>query len=276
MLTDAARQELSEICVEFSFDARKSLKRRLGQWRIDLMREQVFCVVGGLLSRQVTLVSKLYCTPSNWNNHIAPMFFRSIVDVFINLSWILKSPDDRSRMFIEYGLGQAVLQNEHRKAWLLERGASVEDDLIYEATAAWIWAQKVTHTVDVNIGAWSETNTRRMADEAGCKSLYDFAYVPFSACTHSTWQHISQFNLIASDNPLHRFAQVPSICDDWIDPMQLVVPGRYLQRTFEEFDAWAGISSASDDEPYKIFIGRFTKWMKDNAPDRSEEFDPTA
>ena len=45
-----------------------------------------------------------------------------MVDAYITLAWIFDDPLERSRKFLLYGLGQAKLSNEHRKAQLQADG----------------------------------------------------------------------------------------------------------------------------------------------------------
>jgi hypothetical protein len=44
-----------------------------------------------------------------------------MADVYISIAWIQKDPLDRARKFIHYGLEQAKLELEHRKAEIARR-----------------------------------------------------------------------------------------------------------------------------------------------------------
>ena len=69
-------------------------------------------VVGALLARQCHLTLKL-SSVSLWDWSFGPLFLRAMTDAYITLAWILGDPLDRSRKFIDYGLGQEKLQAEH-------------------------------------------------------------------------------------------------------------------------------------------------------------------
>jgi hypothetical protein len=109
-----------------------------------------------------------------------------MADVYINFAWVLCDPGDRAKKFILYGLGQAKLELEHRRADLASREAKVGELERIQIQEDWINKQRATFLTDVNVGSWSGISTRTMADEAGCIDFYNYVYTPFSACTHST------------------------------------------------------------------------------------------
>lgn len=199
-------------------------------------------VIGGLLARQVTLAVQLAASLPNWNGHIAPLFLRTMADVYINMAWVLGDPDDRAKKFILYGLGQAKLEIERRRADMENSEASDGEVEYIQIQEDWINQQRATFLTDVNIGSWSGLSTRNMAEEAGCLDFYNYVYTPFSSCTHSTWFHIARYNLVPCNNSLHRYHSVPAIVDAALDPHYLHLSARYLQKTFKKFDETFGVS----------------------------------
>ena len=69
-------------------------------------------VVGGLLSRQLSLATTLAKSLQVPNMHVLPIVLRCMADVYITFCWIVKDVKPRSRQFIEYGLGQEKLAIE--------------------------------------------------------------------------------------------------------------------------------------------------------------------
>jgi hypothetical protein len=175
--------------------------------------------------------------PNFWNGDMAPIILRSLADNYINLAWILKSPDDRAGKFIRYGLGQAKLNLEHRKAQLEQDGMNSKHDVITQATEQWINAQRYTFWTEVNLGSWSEMSTRKMAEEADCLDFYNYVYQPFSAATHSSWNHISTYNLEYSDNPFHMFLLKPKVTRFDPELEYLELGAKYLSKMFKLFDS---------------------------------------
>ncbi|SHK16135.1 hypothetical protein SAMN05444159_2577 [Bradyrhizobium lablabi] len=232
----ALQTKLQDVVDAFARRAQDELEYRLKKWPADLSQNEVHEVIGALLARQVTLAVQLASSFSSWNGHVGPLFLRTMADVYINIAWVLCDPDDRAKKFILYGLGQAKLELEHRRADLATREAKrgeIERNQIQED---WINRQRATFLTDVNLGSWSGISTRTMADEAGCLDFYNYVYTPFSSCTHSTWYHVARYNLIPCNNPLHRYHSVPAIIDIPLDPHYLHLAARYLQKTLAKFD----------------------------------------
>lgn len=234
-------QALERIIGTYTDMVRAELAARWKEWPLDLMRPELHEVVGSLLARQVTLVTQIARAPSAWNAHLAPIVLRSMTDVYITLAWILRDPLERSRKFILYGLGQQKLILEHRKAQLVTDGRDPERDPMVQATEAWLTAQRFPFLTEVNVGSWSGLTVREMAEEAGCLDLYRYAYLPFSAATHSMWHHTSRLNLEICENPLHRYHKVPVDPDLDIDPDYLYRAAKYVGKAFRLFDTTFGV-----------------------------------
>jgi hypothetical protein len=238
-------KEIEKIILRYVEAVRAELEARWKVWRIDLSKPEVNEVVGALLARQVTLATQLASSPGVWNAHAAPIILRSMTDVHITLAWILKDPLPRSQRFILYGLGQAKLMLEHRKAQLAEDGKVVDDDPVVEASEAWINAQRFTFLTEVNVGSWSELTVREMAEEAGCLDFYRYAYTPFSGAVHSMWEHIGTLNLQVCRNPLHRYHKTP--IDPHLDPdlHYLYLAAKYARKSFKLFDKTFAVRSGA-------------------------------
>jgi hypothetical protein len=233
--------KIEELIRCFIKQARLELKERWERWTIDLSQNEIHEVVGALLARQVTLSRQMAENPPIWNGHIAPIILRAMADVYISLAWVLKDPLERSRKFVLYGLGQAKLQLEHRKAQIGDRDPTPEEKMLIEASEAWINSQRFTFLTEVNVGSWSGIPTRQMAEEADCIDFYNYVYNPSSACTHSMWHHIAQYNLRQCANPLHQYHQVPEDPEFPMDSYSLYLSAKYLQKTFSAFDRKFGI-----------------------------------
>ena len=227
---------VSELAENYVRTVRAELSERWSNWDIDLSENEMHEVVGALLARQVTLATQLACSPSAWNGHIAPLVLRSMTDVYINLAWILEDPVQRSRQFILFGLGQEKLDIEHRRQELKREGKSDEDDVLIKAKENWINQQRYTFLVEVNVGSWSGKPTRILAEESGCLDLFRYAYTPFSAAVHSTWNHVGRYNLTQCSNPLHKYHRIPIDRDFSPDIDYLYRAACYVEKTFQLFD----------------------------------------
>ncbi|MBA6316224.1 DUF5677 domain-containing protein [Cellulophaga baltica] len=210
------------------------LKIRWNKWPKDLMENNVYEVIGGILSRQSSLAIQLALNMNIWNEEIAPIILRTMADTHINLAWILINPKEHSEKFILHGLGQLKLELEHRKNNIPKNNPEMEELLQQEEEI--INSYRYTFLTEVNLGSWSGLNTRKMAEDSGLIDFYNYVYQPFSNCTHSTWAHIAKYNLKVSENPLHRFLKQPSIIEFKPHISYMDTGAKYLEKSFKAFD----------------------------------------
>ena len=222
------------------------IENRIGRWPVDLTQREVHEVVGGLLARQGTLGIQLASSPAIWNGHVAPLILRTMVDTFITLAWIVDDPVARARKFIHYGLGQAKLSIEHRSELLKSSGRDPADDPIIQHKKTWLDSQRFAFFTEINLGSWSGISTRKMAEQAGCLDIYRHAYAPFSAATHSTWEHVERYNLVHCDSPLHRHHRIPWVYPDPVDPYYLYQGAEYVEKSYRTFEAAFGLDTPKD------------------------------
>lgn len=256
---------LEEVLLNYRELAQSELQARWEAWNYDVEFREVHEVVGGIVSRQVSLATQLALSPQSWNGHIAPLVLRAQADNHINLAWILDDPISRSREFIDYGIGQIKLDLELRKSRLDPNRKDAPEGKIVEQMEAWLNSQRWHFLTEVNVGSWSGENTRSIADKVGLGDFYRFVFQPFSACTHNTWQHIVQYNLSPCTNPLHRDHRVPDESGVAQDFYFLELSAKYLQKTFTLMDdkLKLGVDVTS---AYKYL----TDWLDSTAAESSE------
>lgn len=228
------------------------LKARLDTWQPDFTHIQVHEVIGAMLGRQATLSKEIASAPSIWNEHSAPILLRAMADVHINVAWLLLDSEKRCLKFISFGLGQAKLQLEHRKAEIGDRAPTPEELTILGALEGWIEGQRACFLQDVDLGKWAGLSVRQMAEEAACLDFYNFVYTPFSACAHSMWHHIARYNLVACDNPLHRYHRRPISSALQPDLNYLLLAAKYWVKTLAAFDRQFGITVAGPSARDKL------------------------
>lgn len=142
------------------------------RWKLfdlDLSRTEFFEVIGGLLARQANLTIQFAKSPSIWNPDIAPLIYRTQIDNYINLAWILKNDSDaRAKALVLYGLGQEKLQIEHLESE--ENKNNLTREFIH-ARKNWLNEQLFDFLTEVDLGNWSGLTIRKMAEEAGCLDI---------------------------------------------------------------------------------------------------------
>ena len=266
MTQEKVLKRLEEVIRKYQDLAEQELIARWNAWIGDTSTTEVHEVVGALLARQTTLATQFAGAPSTWNGHMAPLVIRSMVDAHISLLWIFQKPDERANKFIAYGLGQEKLALEHLKVAVKERGEGPDKDPGVKAHEAWINSQRFTFLTEVNVGSWSGSDTRKMADEAGCLELYRRSYLPYSFATHNMWNHVSKYNLRQCDNPLHRYHRVPSSPQMSFELEYIHGAASYLKRTFDAFDSYAKVV-VSVEPAVEVLLSGFQKIQESIDPD---------
>lgn len=228
---------LSQLLPEYIDRVGTEFESRIRDWDQDVFDKELNDVVGGLLARQVTLAINIAISPQTWNQHVLPILLRSMADVYISFAWILLDPRERSRKFIEYGLGQEKLElAKHREAMTENDDVPEELENFVKMREQLLENECLSFLLPVNLGAWSEINTRKMAIDIDDKQFYDFVFTPFSSCMHSTWAHVSKWNLETCTNPLHMMHRLPAVMSLPTEPRMFANSAKYLCKTFKKFD----------------------------------------
>lgn len=258
-MTEEFKSDISDLTTTLIENLENEIPKRWNKLYIRIEQKELYEVLFGQLARQITLAIQFATNPNSWTYDMAPIILRCMADNFINFSWISKDPHNRSKKFILYGLGQEKLALEHRKKQILNDGGKPDDDMTIQYKEAWINSQRHTFLTEVNIGSWSGLNTRQMAEESGCMDFYNFVYTPFSTAAHNMWGHIARFNLIQSENPLHKFLRKPTLGEFAIDIYNLRLAVKYTDKLIRKFDETLGVVD-DGKSTYAKFLESFTKF----------------
>lgn len=235
--------ELWPIIENYCANVDRELAERLDAWPPDFAQIHVHEVIGGMLAREATLAKDVAGAPTLWTGHSAPILLRAMADAYINIAWLLLDPVERCRTFILFGLGQAKLELEHRRAQIGTREPTPQEAAMLEASERWIDGQRIGWLLDVDLGNWSSLSVRQMAEEADCIDFYNYVYTPFSACAHSMWHHTARYNLKKCGNPLHRHHRRPISEALAPDLHYLTLAAKYWSKTLDAFDQAHGLAA---------------------------------
>lgn len=125
--------ELWPLIESYCADVDREFAARLDAWPPDFAQIHVHEVIGGMLAREATLTKDVARAPALWTGHSAPILLRAMADVYINIAWLLLDPVERCRKFILFGLGQAKLELEHRRAQIGAREPTPQEAAMLEA-----------------------------------------------------------------------------------------------------------------------------------------------
>lgn len=232
------KNPISELIETYESYLKSSFEELWGSVKIEYDKLESYSVIGGLLSRQVTMSIQMARSPNTWNGHSAPLFLRAMTDLHIALSWIMLDIEERSKKYILHGLGEEKLLMEHYKKELEDYPDNTNNEQLsqlVDAKSAWINSQRRDFLVEVNLGNWAQLDYRRMSQEADCESLYKFAYKPFSHAAHNMWPHVSIYNCKYCNSPLHKYHLIPDLLEAHIDVDFLFRSCKYVHMAYKLF-----------------------------------------
>jgi hypothetical protein len=254
-------EKLEKFLQSYCSNVARGFHSRWDSYTPEIYDNEISETIGGLSARQATLAIEMAQNPGIWNGHLAPLVLRCMSDAYITLAWILEKPMDRCREYVRYGLGQEklyleYLKNESETAPEGELDERIEE--LIEIREAWLNSQLMEWAIEVNVGSWSGTSVREMAIEAGCESIYKFAYVPFSGAAHNMWHHVGNYNVVQCSNPLHKNHRIPLIWSQSVDPDYLYRSAKYISRSFRLLDDKLGLASEIK-LPVEYFVDHFPR-----------------
>ncbi len=228
---------------------------------VDLAAPRRSEVLGGLLSRQYALATRIAGTPWYWEADIGRIALRCMAEIHISLQWLASEGenDDYDR-FVECGLGQDKLCARRMESSLGEDSAATAEAIGHRN--AWIETQMYTYLVAVDVGSWSGKSIRDLAMEAGCKDIYDDYFTPHSREVHASWGAMARSDLSRCPNPLHRYHFIPTFAPRQMDISVPVAAVALLSGTYEE---WA--RSANGDPKQLSPLATYLEIARDELSD---------
>lgn len=271
-MADKRQEILEEFLTEYCKVVTAGFQERWNKHTPEIYHNEISDAIGGLGARQATLAIEIARNPGIWNGHIAPIILRCMTDTHITLAWILGAPQERSKEYIRFGLGQEklyleYLENESEQIPEGEFDEQLEELIRFKKS--WLNSQLMEWAIEINVGSWSGKATREMAAEADCESLYKFAYVPFSGPAHSMWQHVGLYNVVPCMNPLHKYHRIPVIGDASIEPDYLYRSSKYVGRTFSLLTDKLGLT-CDVPLPDEFFLGNYPFRSDDSKDDQAQ------
>lgn len=209
---DDGVMEITDIIKAIDSSIIENFTKRVELVKPDIYNDKVYQAVGSLFARQSSLTSELAINPGIWTIIIAPLILRAMIEVEINIKWIMQDPIKRSDDFVLYGLGQEKLLIEVFD--LMNKSTDVDYEDRIENMRNWLEYQKAAWAIDVNVGSWSNKSIRDLAKEVGMEDIYKTSFNLFSFACHSTWNYVGKYNITGCKNPLHKYHLIPELTVD--------------------------------------------------------------
>ena len=231
-----SRNNVTELVIAICDGYRRRIREELDE-RADMLAiysewKEVSPVLLALLGRQTSLAGQLASAPQLWNEHVAPMYLRGMIDVYVTLAWISRDPAARAKQYRDQGVVQIRDFLAHWKLQLDSDGITYEEDPIISSLSEWL-TEFGGETPNATGDNYKPLTIKQMAEEADCADLYNYTYAMFSSSVHSMWGHVSRFNLTKAEEGDSRHATDP---DSASDPAYLVIGAKYLDKVARLFD----------------------------------------
>lgn len=235
MKTEDVIDKLWDIISDYNRNVIAELYERWKLWKYSTRNREQHEVIGGLLSREVTLATQLANAPSIWNAHVAPVILQAMTNVYIMLAWILEDPKERARKFIACGIEREKLAINYLKTYLRSLGKDPRKDEMLKKRELWLNSQRYPFLEKMKEISHDKDH-KTMAEEAGCSDLYEFSNTYFNAAMQSTWDHIARYNLSLSATPPSEHHRIPIVTS--MDPNfdYLHRAAEYVEKAFCLFD----------------------------------------
>lgn len=192
-------------------DAREYVSLLNRRAKIDLYDPTLDEVRLGLLARSLRLFV-LLCEDCNlWARDTSGIMLRCLADTVITFVYLVRcgTPADY-KAFRDYGDGQ-------EKLLMLHLQDTHEGDTSVEGRSAADIADSLggfaVELTNIELGAWSKSDTRTLATKAGLEKLYRLVFTPSSGDVHGTWASLKSANLCYCKEPLHRFHRLPALAE---------------------------------------------------------------
>ena len=130
---------------------------------------------------------------------------RSLVDNLITLAYLTHKDDLQLwKSYRVFGAGQAKLQ------YLKLEGDVTQPSYVDLATLQNLANEDTWEEfLQIELGHWEKSNTRKMSEDAGVKDFYDRFYGWTSTYSHGHWGAIRDTVFDTCGNPLHRLHRIP-------------------------------------------------------------------
>ncbi|MBP8976601.1 MAG: hypothetical protein KBG83_07785 [Bacteroidetes bacterium] len=168
---------------------------------VDSKHETIF----GMIFYSLRLLMELMRTNAS-QSISAQLVLRSLVECYITLTYLIKKGDDTLwKSYRVFGSGQAKLS--YLKLELNSETTNyVNVETLQELANEDIWEE----FLPIELGHWTNSNLRKLSEEAGIKEIYDQYYPWTSSYLHGHWGSIRDTVYETCGNPLHRLHRIPS------------------------------------------------------------------
>jgi hypothetical protein len=134
------------------------------------------------------------------------LLLRTIVETYITFVYLITNDKDKLwSSYRSYGAGQAKLAFLKLEEAVGDLPTFVDKESLESLANEDVYQEYLP----INLGHWDNMNLRKMAENSGCKDIYDRYYGWTSSYMHGHWGSIRDSVFTTCLNPLHRLHRIP-------------------------------------------------------------------
>lgn len=227
-LSTEEAHHLREILQKNANRARCYLEKLRVQAKYDLYAPERGEILLGLFARLTRFYVLMTEVPNLWAKDISGILLRCLTDTAITFVYLVKcGKDEEFEQFKKYGEGQEKLLLLHlQDSYPSEKSLDGRD---VESISKEL-GRLTPELMNIELGHWNKTDTRKLAKDAGMEMYYRLVYTPTSSDLHGSWMSLKHSNLCHCNEPLHRFHRLPT----YLEPPLFVETMMAAQGLFEE------------------------------------------
>lgn len=175
----------------------------------DRILDKKFTVTAGILVYAIRLYTEIVNT--NLENSISSrIIFRSILESYINLKYLLLKEDDEPKIFdyfMDYGLGKykLIMSKLREGKYNIPSESHINPDLM----EIYVNENKHESFYNISLGYFEKDTIKSKCTQVGEERLYEIYYEYTTNFSHGFWGAIRESSMLICDNPSHSYHAIP-------------------------------------------------------------------
>lgn len=215
MLTDCKpmyiefREQISDVNL-FIDDTKKVLEQLLLENKKNLLEDAKFNVLLGSTVYMTKIFEELIDKKLE-NSILGRHAFRTILEVYIMMKYLLMNENTNSSIFLDY---QLYGVGKYKHVLLRARESSIVDEnshIEIPILNALVNEPMFEEFLDIDVRYFDTQSIKKKFEIVDEKELYEIYYEYDNNYVHGFWGAIRESSMIFCDNPLHKYHSIPDI-----------------------------------------------------------------
>ncbi|WP_214754648.1 DUF5677 domain-containing protein [Exiguobacterium sp. s16] len=187
---------------EFYLDTKKGLEHMAISNKEDLIDDPKFNVLMGSTCYMLKLTGEII--NNNLENSIlGRLAFRTILEVFIMMKYLIKKKANQDNIFHGYQL-YGVGKYKHILLRIRDNNVDFESHISVPVVNAIVNESMWEEFINIDVRFFDQQNIKKKFEEVDEKELYEVFYEYTTNFAHGFWGAVRESSMLLCDNPLHK------------------------------------------------------------------------